>query len=95
MQLNEAKLIRVIYMLDLLKKIGKSLSYIILGFAMLNTFLAIYDFINTHYAFGVLNTLLAIGGFNLLIQLWKRRTTRSYNYLVNQQKRDLDIVLTS
>lgn len=89
------RLAAVIYLINLLKTIGKSLSYTVLGFALLNMFLAIYDFINAHYAFGVLNTLLAIGGF-YLIQLLKRRTIHSYDYLAYQQTHDLDkIVLKS
>lgn len=71
----------LIQMLTLLIKIGKYLPLIVLSFAMLNLTFAVLDFFYwNHLAWGIFNSILALGGFNFFVQLLKRRKVHRYEY---------------
>ncbi len=71
----------VIQILAILIKIGKYLPLIVLSFAMLNLTFAVFDFFYwNHLAWGIFNSIMAIGGFNFFVQLLKRRKVHRYEY---------------
>lgn len=70
---STVKLQVIIEMLSIIIKIGKNLPLIVFTFATLNLTLAILDFtIWNSISLGVLNTILAIGGFVFSGQLQQR-----------------------
>lgn len=78
---NTTKMEVLIQMLTIVIKIGKYLPLIVLSFAMMNLTFAIWDFFFwNHIAWGIFNTILAIGGFNFFGQLLKRRKIHRYEY---------------
>jgi hypothetical protein len=71
---STTKLQVVIGMLSVIIKVGKYLPHIVFSFATLNLTLAILDLaIWGSWPFGVLNVILAIGGFVFSGQLHQRR----------------------
>jgi hypothetical protein len=80
------KLQVVIGMLEMIIKIGKYLPYIVFAFATVNLTLAILDFtIWNSWAFGVLNTILAVGGFVFTGQLYQRHNIDRKEYLTERK----------
>jgi uncharacterized membrane-anchored protein YitT (DUF2179 family) len=78
--LSSEKLDALAHGINLLKKIGKNLPFIVLAFAGVNVILAIFDYSSRNYGFAILNTIFAVGGINFFIQLLKRRNIHSYDY---------------
>jgi len=71
---SNVKLQVVIGMLTTIIKVGKYLPYIVFTFATVNLTLAILDLaIWGNVPFGMLNTILAVGGFVLSGQLHQKR----------------------
>jgi hypothetical protein len=73
----------VIYGIELLKRIGKNLPFIVLGFAGLNTILAITSYFSIQYPFVIFNAICAGGGFSFFIQLHKRRNIHSLSIKID------------
>jgi uncharacterized integral membrane protein len=85
------KLQVVIGMLTTIIKIGKYLPLIVFAFASLNLTLAILDFtIWDSLPFGILNTILAIGGFVFTGQLLQRRRSSRREYLIKREHEAVD-----
>lgn len=83
---STVKLQVVIGMLTTIIKIGKYLPHIVFTFATLNLTLAILDFtIWDSLPFGILNTILAIGGFVFTGQLLQRRSSSRHEYLIKRE----------
>lgn len=82
--ISSDKLDALAHGIDLIKKIGKRLPFIVLAFAGINVILAVYDYFIANYGVAILNTIFAAGGINFFIQLHKRRNIHSYDYNGNQ-----------
>jgi len=73
-------------MLSIIIKIGKYLPLIVFTFATANLTLAILDFtIWDSLPFGVLNTILAIGGFVFSGQLQQKHNIARHDYLTDRR----------
>jgi hypothetical protein len=83
---DSSKLGALIHFLDVAMKVGKYLPVIVVSFAGVNLLLAVNDFLISNTGFGILNSLFALGGFILLIQLHQRRKIHSYEYYYNYRK---------
>lgn len=78
---DTAKLEEAISILTLVIKIGRYLPWIVLAFALVNFTLALLDFTFwNNIAGGVLNAILAFGGFLFFSQLFGRRKVHRYDY---------------
>ena len=79
---DTAKLEAIIQLLGVLIKIGKYLPLMVATFASLNLALAYFDLLVwNHFAPGILNVILASGGFIFLAQLLRRRKIHRYDYV--------------
>jgi hypothetical protein len=78
----------IIGLLTLMIKIGRYLPYVVFVFATVSLTLAVLDFaVWGNLLFGVLNTMLAIGGFVLTGQLLRRRIINRSESLTNRHDR--------
>jgi membrane protein implicated in regulation of membrane protease activity len=84
---DTTKLEGVIVILTLLIKIGKYLPWIVLAFAVGNMTVAVFYFTWWNsMAWGILNLVLAVGGFLFFAQLVRRRKIHRENYLSKQER---------
>jgi hypothetical protein len=83
---DSTKLGALIHFLEIAMKVGKYLPVIVVSFAGLNLLLAVNDFLISNTGFGILNSIFALGGFILLVQLHQRRKIHSYDYYYNYKK---------
>ena len=84
---STVKLQVVIGLLTMIIKIGKYLPYIVFTFASVNMILAILDFtIWDSLPFGVLNTIMAIGGFVFSGQLYQRHNIGRHEYPARRER---------
>ena len=70
---NSKNVVVVIYLLEVITKIGRHFPIIILSLASLNIFMATNDFLANSFEFGILNSLFAASGVFSLIQMHQRR----------------------
>jgi membrane protein implicated in regulation of membrane protease activity len=83
---DTTKLEGVIVILTLLIKIGKYLPWIVLAFAVGNMTVAVFYFTWWNsMAWGILNLVLAVGGFLFFAQLVRRRKVHRENYLYTRK----------
>ena len=83
---DTTKLEGVIVMLTLLIKIGKYLPWIVLAFAVGNMTVAVLYFTWWNsMGWGILNLVLAVGGFFFFAQLVRRRKIHRENYLYTRK----------
>ncbi len=66
---NSADVAVVVYVLEVVTKIGKNFPVLFLSLASLNTILAANDFLANSIEFGILNSLFAASGFIFVIQM--------------------------
>ena len=66
---NSADVAVVVYVLEIVTKIGKNFPVLFLSLASLNAILAANDFLASNIEFGILNSLFAVSGFVFVIQL--------------------------
>ena len=59
----------VVYILEVVTKIGKNFPVLFLSLASLNAILAANDFLASNIEFGILNSMFAVSGFIFVIQL--------------------------
>ena len=59
----------LIYILEIITRVGKHFPVIFLSLASLNALLAANDFLANSTAFGILNSLFAASGFIFLVQM--------------------------
>ena len=86
---DTTKLEGVIVILTLLIKIGKYLPWIVLAFAVGNMTVAVFYFTWwTSMGWGILNLVLAVGGFFFFAQLVRRRKIHRENYLYTRKDDD-------
>lgn len=67
----------VIYLLEVITKIGRHFPIIVLSLASLNVVMAANDFLANSFEFGILNSLFAIGGVFSLVQMHQRNKIHS------------------
>ena len=83
---STSKLEGVIILLSFLIKIGKYLPWIVLAFAVGNMTVAVFYFTWWNsMAWGILNLVLAVGGFLFFAQLVRRRKIHRENYLYTRK----------
>lgn len=66
---DSREVIALIYLLEIITKIGRSFPVLFLSLASLNVLLAANDFIANRIEFGILNSLFAASNFIFLAQL--------------------------
>lgn len=76
---NLANITGLIYVLEIITRIGKNFPTIFLTLASLNVLLAANDFLANSIAFGILNSMFAASGFIFLIQLHQSKKIQSFD----------------
>ena len=74
---DSKNVVAVIYLLEIITKVGKHFPVIFLSLASLNVVMAANDFLTNSIEFGIMNSLFAIGGFVSMIQMHQRNKTLS------------------
>ena len=69
---DSTNVVAVIYLLEVITKVGKHFPVIFLSLASLNVVMAANDFLANSIEFGIMNSLFAAGGFISLIQMHQR-----------------------
>lgn len=69
---NSTNVVTVIYLLEIITKVGRHFPVIVLSLASLNVVMAASDFLANSMEFGIMNSLFAVGGVISLIQMRKR-----------------------
>ncbi|MBA4452983.1 MAG: hypothetical protein H2B05_06380 [Nitrosopumilaceae archaeon] len=72
---DSKNVVAVIYLLEIITKVGKHFPVIFLSLASLNVVMAANDFLANSIEFGIMNSLFAIGGFVSIIQMHQRNKT--------------------
>ena len=66
---SSAEVAVIVYVLEVVTKIGKNFPVLFLSLASLNTLLAANDFLSNNLEFGILNSMFAASGFVFVLQL--------------------------
>ncbi|MGA0297077.1 MAG: hypothetical protein ACO3K2_07085 [Nitrosopumilaceae archaeon] len=85
---DSTKVVAVIYLLEIITKIGRHFPVIFLSLASLNVVMAANDFLANSIEFGIMNSLFAVGGFVSIIQMHQRNRISSPSTNYNGQKFD-------
>ena len=70
----------LIYLLEIIIKVGKYFPIIIISLASLNLLLAANDLLTNSISFAILNSIFALGNFIFLVQLHQKHKTHPYEY---------------
>ncbi|MFB5608580.1 MAG: hypothetical protein ACE5RG_10850 [Candidatus Nitrosomaritimum yanchengensis] len=74
---NSRNVVVVIYLLEVITKVGRHFPIIVLSLASLNVLMAANDFLANSVEFGIMNSLFAIGGIISLVQMHQRTKIQS------------------
>jgi hypothetical protein len=86
------KLSALIYLLEIIMKVGKYFPVIIFSSACLNLLLAVNDFLLNNIGFAILNSLFALSGFIFLIQLHQKRKAQLYAHRYHFKDRNTQMI---
>ena len=70
----------VVYLLEIITRVGKHFPVLFLSLASLNVLMAANDFLSNNIQFGILNSMFAVSGFVFLIQMRKDKVSFAQNY---------------
>ena len=74
----------IVYLLEIVTKVGKYFPVLFLSLASLNVLMAANDFMSNSIEFGILNSLFAASGFIFLVQMRKDKIQSLQSYNANQ-----------
>lgn len=77
---NFTKIDGLIYLLEIIIKVGKYFPIIIISLASLKLLLAANDLLTNSISFAILNSILALGDFIFLVQMHQRHKAHPYEY---------------
>jgi len=77
---DSTKIDGLIYLLEIIIKVGKYFPIIIISLASLNLLLAANDLLSNSISFAILNSIFALGDFIFLVQLHQRHKANPYEY---------------
>ena len=86
---NSTNVVALIYLLEIITKVGRHFPVIVLSLASLNIVMATSDFLANSVEFGIMNSLFAIAGVASLIQM--RQKNRGLPNPINKYERNFEI----
>lgn len=77
---QSADVAAIVYLLEIVTKVGKSFPVLFLSLASLNVLMAANDFMSNSIEFGILNSMFAVSGFVFVLQMRKDKLSSLENY---------------
>ena len=79
----------IVYLLEIVTKVGKHFPVLFLSLASLNALMAANDFLSNNIQFGILNSMFAASGFIFLIQMRQDKVQSFQKYSEEQSRMEI------